>query len=165
MRYIPGESPLQDIVADDGGFLQLGQDGVLRSLSKNHTVVDFRQLDPDQFNALVAQGIKALSATRQPISETVQRLAGKGVDGRVVTDATTLFSAAQDISSVKPRFPEAEATSPVEKKDVSPLEARQKQDMSWCYLRSCRYSPDCSSVNCMGCLRLPTQARGHCVAP
>ena len=60
------------------GFFHVGDDGVLRTLTANNTVVDYRQLTPAQ----IAQNLAIYSGAAKEYLTNVF----EGVDGRDVTD-------------------------------------------------------------------------------
>jgi len=63
------------------GFLDLGRDGVMRSIARGGSVIGWRQLDPDQIASILAS---------RPPERTI--LIPRSADGRHVTDIDQLLS-------------------------------------------------------------------------
>ncbi|KAK2774008.1 hypothetical protein FQN53_003872 [Emmonsiellopsis sp. PD_33] len=111
-RYVAGSASavMQDLDTVDDGYLSVGADGVLRSFAKDATVIDYRQLDPDQVKSFAATQLAAWEASRMAMPSSVLSLAdsssASGVDGRLVTDLDQLLDPADKpagVSAVKSR--------------------------------------------------------------
>lgn len=74
---------------DPDGVINIGRDGVLRSLNADHTVVlDYRRLSPEEIKEIIAP---ADQATKDALI---------GVDGRDVTDEAQLWAVPADQKKV-----------------------------------------------------------------
>ncbi|KAK2811092.1 hypothetical protein FQN50_002428 [Emmonsiellopsis sp. PD_5] len=111
-RYVPGPASavMQDLDTVEDGFLSVGADGVLRSFAKDATVIDYRQLDPDQVKSFAATQLAAWEASGMAMPSNVLNLADSsstsGVDGRLVTALDQLLDPVDKpagVSAVKSR--------------------------------------------------------------
>ncbi|KAI1323204.1 hypothetical protein F5Y16DRAFT_403706 [Xylariaceae sp. FL0255] len=92
-RYHPGpvSNVARVLLKDNGGFISLGDDGVIRSFIPNGTVIDYYQLDPEQVKQL-AEKQYSVWATIGDVPESVSELAQPPYpDGRLVVNETQLL--------------------------------------------------------------------------
>ncbi|KAG9780209.1 hypothetical protein KCU88_g3775, partial [Aureobasidium melanogenum] len=78
------------MVSDPKGIFQLGDDGVLRSYDGDGTVIDWRQLDPDQIK-------RAYDAHNNRGGQFLRRSPQNIVDGRDVVDIDQILRPRQNI--------------------------------------------------------------------
>ena len=138
------------------GYLNVGEDGVLRSFTADGTVVDYYQLDPDQVSTFSKKQLEAWDALEVETPESVIALAGsEPQDGRLVTDSVQLFQAADNTKTtpVKPR----EATA---KADLDALMDKRQE----CVNVICQSLSDCFAVNCLACFFPGGPPYGICFA-
>lgn len=135
-------SVTKSLTQDPNGAWSLGADGVLRSFANGLTVLDYRQLDPEQVKNLASSHIKVYQAIGGEVPSSLEDLVKSSVDGRTVTDVAQIFHPQE-----KPNIPAVsiEGRSPVGR---SPLEKRQGDlvDMfrDQCNIYICqRLRPDC----------------------
>lgn len=95
-RYEPGDISTKDLERVPRGFVVLDEDGVLRSMAPNLTVVDYVQLDPEQFHQAALNQLESFErlvsdGKIKHVPEKIQKLADLDVDGREVQDKDSLF--------------------------------------------------------------------------
>ncbi|KAK4095917.1 hypothetical protein N658DRAFT_74060 [Parathielavia hyrcaniae] len=166
LRYHPG--PIRQVIADmaydPNGVFVLGVDGVLRTFAPDHSVVDYRQLDPAQVKAL-ASGLVAqetqLGVEADPVYQyLLDDAEHPEIDGRLIMDLGELLHPTNPMSRPDPAWKTAVGTSPDPKRDVvDKLEARQPIPCP----SSCYSIADCVWINCWACF-MPwgPGTPGHC---
>lgn len=93
-RYIPGTfaSVSDSLETTDHGFLNVGEDGVLRSFAGNGTVLDYHQLDPDQVKEFASAQLRSWDSISHDTPDIVKSLAQEPYpDGRLVQDVKKLM--------------------------------------------------------------------------
>lgn len=93
-RYIPGaySSVASTIETADHGFLNVGEDGVLRSFAGNGTVLDYHQLDPEQVKEFAETQLRSWDHIDHETPEVVRTMAKEPYpDGRLVHDLKKLL--------------------------------------------------------------------------
>ncbi|RDA85825.1 hypothetical protein CP532_5780 [Ophiocordyceps camponoti-leonardi (nom. inval.)] len=137
LRYVSGS--VSDVAngmkfTDDSVFT-LGSDGVLRTFTKDRTVLDYRQLDPEQTRDLAAKQVDAWERSGKPVPDSVMAVAHASVDGRLVTDVHQLMNPEE-----KPAVVEgAQSESSVTRRSPGKLFRRAGPKV-------CPGSPGCSSL-------------------
>ncbi|KAK5659118.1 hypothetical protein OQA88_1208 [Cercophora sp. LCS_1] len=157
LRYYPNTTVFDMVktmqVDPDGAFM-VGTDGVLRSFASDLSVVDYRQLDPEQFAHFADRQFEANKAMYGKVPESVTDLAALAetglVDGRLVIDNDALLHPAS-----KPNFSQRTDTSPAAS---SPLLARQPVSCGV----SCGRIADCTPYGCYACYFQNGPPNGHC---
>lgn len=148
-RYVPGpfRAVTQELKMDKYGALNVGPDGVLRSFAPDGTVLDFRQLDPDQvaeFAAKQVAGWEAMADHEVPASVITLANAASAIDGRLVTDLDQLL-----YPSDKPTFPPATHTSRIGTRNVFDTALLEKRA---CLIGTPCFSLfECNLVDCRAC--------------
>ena len=153
-RYLPGpfRTAAEGLKKDDNGALNVGADGVLRSFAPDGSVLDYRQLDPDQlgeFATMQLQGWERWAAENGdeiPASVVALAEAAHDVDGRHVTELDKLLHPTE-----KPNF---EATRNVQARtseaENSPALLFDKRQQ--CFIGyPCQYLYVCLLVFCRAC--------------
>ena len=134
---------------ENEGALSVGADGVLRSFAANGTVVDYRQLDPNQMASFANRQLAVWQGQDRDIPDSVVALANApAIDGRLVTDLEELLN-----PTVRPNLTakgDANAQSPAVKQrealdDLKNLEKRQ------CTQNTCFALTDCLVIGCYAC--------------
>ena len=140
------------MVTDRYGAFNLGSDGVLRSLANNLTVLDWRQLDPDQVLTLATDQLLSYKIAGQPIpSQLTDLISSHPVDGRNVTDLASLSTLDEvDRPAIPPR-------SLTERDNLSPNPAKRvvgqytPQPIDMCLFFGCMRLQDCTTIGCRAC--------------
>ncbi|KAF4591705.1 hypothetical protein GQ602_002004 [Ophiocordyceps camponoti-floridani] len=93
-RYVAGSvsSVANDMKVTDDGVFSLGSDGVLRYFDADRSVVDYRQLDPDQAKDLATKQIHAWESSGKAVPASLAAIVESSVDGRLVTDVHQLMN-------------------------------------------------------------------------
>lgn len=91
------------MISDQRGAFNLGSDGVLRSFTADLIVLDYRQLDPSQVEALAKSHLAQWEASPYDAPPELRKLAEHPVDGRLVTDIDALLNPKE-----KPNIPQSE---------------------------------------------------------
>lgn len=77
---------------DPHGFIRVGEDGVMRSISGNGTVIDYHQLDPDQLKDFAERQLHAWDVSAMDVPDDVLELAkAPFADGRLVLEKDKLL--------------------------------------------------------------------------
>ncbi|PHH74643.1 hypothetical protein CDD80_2948 [Ophiocordyceps camponoti-rufipedis] len=96
-RYVAGSvsSVANGMKVTDNGVFSLGSDGVLRSFDADRSVVDYRQLDPDQAKDLATKQMRAWESSGKAVPASLAAVVESSVDGRLVTDVEQLMNPAE----------------------------------------------------------------------
>ncbi|ORY07646.1 hypothetical protein BCR34DRAFT_570447 [Clohesyomyces aquaticus] len=147
VRYVPGSvsDATRDLKKDPSGVWTLGNDGVLRSFTNDLTVIDYRNLDPIQFNELHTKHLEHFQNAGVDLPETFKSLSGTTVDGRLVTDISKLLHP-EDTPRVVPA--PGRHSTPVKRSQLEhdTLEARQN-----CGNPACESLSACLANFCTAC--------------
>lgn len=163
-HYIPGpiSSVSKDLIRDIHGASNVGKDGVLRSFASNGTVIDYRQLDPEQVKEFAIKQLAAWKVTGD-IPESIVKFAEPPYpDGRLVTSENDLLNPAK-----KPKFDthgeEKDFTPAPRYEVVGELEARQLIQPE-CVGATCQSLANCQAHNppCHACYYEHGPPNGRC---
>ncbi|KAF2795480.1 hypothetical protein K505DRAFT_335988 [Melanomma pulvis-pyrius CBS 109.77] len=152
VRYVEGSisKVVQDLKQDIGGVLSLGGDGVLRSFSSDLTVVDYRNLDQNQFNELHTAHVANFKNTSAQLSNSFLSLSQSNVDGRLVTDVSKLLHPEEK--------PEILACKVAQSKPAENSLLKERA----CVGTVCGCMSDCASRGCFACFFPAGPPHGVC---
>ncbi|KLO12327.1 hypothetical protein SCHPADRAFT_426212 [Schizopora paradoxa] len=133
------------------GFFHVGDDGVLRTLTANKTVVDYRQLTPAQ----IAQKLAVYSGDTKTYLENLF----EGVDGRDVMDPQSLWTLSpQLMPSENPTLKAVMGTTPA-------IDSASRLFKRQCNTVDCAADSTCARFGCASCLRPDVVVEGICEDP
>ncbi|KJZ74887.1 hypothetical protein HIM_05796 [Hirsutella minnesotensis 3608] len=140
-RYVPGSvgAVVSGMHITDDGVFSLGSDGVLRAFAADRQVVDYRQLDPEQFKELASMQVSGWEhlGGAESVPASVLNLAQSSVDGRIVTNVEQLMNPKE-----KPSTAAGGQPTTTNKSRRAP-----EQLFSRAGPRVCPGSPGCSSLH------------------
>ncbi|KAK4112409.1 hypothetical protein N656DRAFT_768548 [Canariomyces notabilis] len=151
LRYVPGSAheASANISYDPQGVFVLGVDGVLRSFAPNISVVDYRQLDPDQVQELATGLARQARSLGVDVALGIQYLLEHpDIDGRLITDANAILTPGNPLNLPHPDYSTGATSPPRVSRDLSELlNGRQPAPCP----ATCNSLTDCIPVGCFAC--------------
>ncbi|USP73617.1 hypothetical protein yc1106_00891 [Curvularia clavata] len=155
-RYIEGSfsEVVKDLKTGATGALSVGVDGVLRSFAGNLEVIDYRQLDPEQFRWFGKQQLSAWSDDAKT-PDSVLSLVRDTIDGRLVTNEEIILH-----PSEKPQIGKKSSSTQSGKRDAGDLSIRQSAACAGTYCESLNV---CTPRGCNACYFPNGPPNGRCL--
>ncbi|PWY86700.1 hypothetical protein BO70DRAFT_394718 [Aspergillus heteromorphus CBS 117.55] len=156
-------SIINTLPQDPNGIIQLGTDGVLRSLDSENQVMAYFPLDGQQISDFNTNFFPA--SQQASLTQTYQ-----GVDGRSVTDNNQIYNPSQDTLPVMQASASASASAMAMSMSMSMGQNAQATGLAGgrvpvpdtCANVGCTSHNTCYQTGCSSCLRSGNMAVGFC---
>ncbi|KAK4209145.1 hypothetical protein QBC37DRAFT_391445 [Rhypophila decipiens] len=149
-KYIPGPygEVLKDISFSPDGVFVLGIDGVLRTFTADHTVVDYRQLDAEQVQQMTEALAKQTKGVHGDVAPSLSYLAEHPeVDGRLVEDTQALLAPTDPLNLPSANYAPGSSPAVAPREQFTKLLEERQRPCG----RTCESLADCRPIGCYAC--------------